>query len=131
MNVRRKVRLLLVGAVAVGTAACGSGLLLGPDADQGIEGLALRGPLCPVVSAENPCPDEPYQAWVQILDGGGNRVTRVRSATDGTFRVGLEPGRYTVVGESGSPFPRGGDEEVTVPPGAWVDVTLHFDTGIR
>lgn len=132
MNARRILAPLVVtGVAAVTAAACGSDLLLDPDADQGIEGVALLGPLCPVVSAENPCPDRPYQAWIEIRDAGGRRVTRVRSGTDGTFRVGLEPGRYRVAGESGNPFPRGGEEEAVVAARVWVSVTLHFDTGIR
>lgn len=113
------------------SAGCGSGLLLDPDAAQGIDGIVLLGPLCPVVNLEDPCPDAPHQAWIRILDGHGHDLTRVQSGKDGRFRVGLEPGRYRVVGEGGDPFPRGGEEEVTVSAGVWTSVTLHFDTGIR
>ena len=120
----------LVLAVVAATA-CGNDPLLGPDATQGIDGLALLGPTCPVVRVDDPCPDAPYQAWVRILDAGGRQVTRVRSGTDGRFRVGLEPGSYQVVGEGGSPFPRGGREDVVVKAGVWTELTLHFDTGIR
>ncbi|NNF26616.1 MAG: hypothetical protein HKN73_05320, partial [Gemmatimonadetes bacterium] len=34
--------------------ACGPDSLLGPDAPQGIDGLALIGPQCPVQSEEDP-----------------------------------------------------------------------------
>lgn len=124
---RTAVLLGLLGAAA----GCGSDLLLGPDAAQGIEGVALLGPLCPVVSVDNPCPDRPYPARIRILDAGGSAVTRLEAGDDGRFRVGLEPGRYRVVGEGGDPFPRGGEQEVTVQKGVWASVTLHFDTGIR
>jgi len=122
-------RTLLVCLVAA--AACGSDLLLGPEAAQGIDGLALMGPMCPVVRVDDPCPDAPHEAWIRVLSPGGAQVARVRSGTDGRFRVGLAPGSYRVVGESGNPLPRGSEEEVTVTKGVWVPLTLSFDTGIR
>lgn len=115
---------------AIVLSACGSSLL-GPEAAQGIEGVALRGPMCPVQTTQNPCPDQPYQAWVQVLDGGGALVTRVRTGADGTFRVGLEPGRYTLDPESGSPFPTASPLDVEVVAGTFSDVVISFDTGIR
>ena len=127
---RRPARMALL-ALCVAAAACRSDLLLDPDADQGIEGIALLGPLCPVVSVDDPCPDRPYQAWIRILDGGGGLVTRAQTGEDGRFRVGLKPGDYRVVGEGGTPFPRGGEEEVTVTARRWTSVTVAFDTGIR
>jgi len=126
----RRLRAALVLAVVVATA-CGDDLLLGPDAAQGIDGLALLGPTCPVVRVDDPCPDAPHQAWIRVLDAGGAQVTRVRSGADGRFRVGLAPGTYRVVGEGGHPFPRGGEEDAVVKVGVWTPLTLHFDTGIR
>jgi hypothetical protein len=122
-------RTLLVCLVAA--TACGSDLLLGPDAAQGIDGLALMGPMCPVVRVDDPCPDAPHEAWIRVLSSGGAQVARVRSGTDGRFRVGLAPGTYRVVGESGTPLPRGSEEEVTVTKSVWTPLTLLFDTGIR
>ena len=124
---RTAVFLGLLGAAA----GCASDLLLGPDAAQGIEGIALLGPLCPVVTVNDPCPDRPHRARIRVLDGGGSEVTHLDTGEAGRFRVGLEPGHYRVVGEGGDPFPRGGEEEVTVQGGVWASVTLHFDTGIR
>jgi hypothetical protein len=112
-------------------AACSPDLLLGPDAAQGIDGLVLLGPQCPVQQAGGSCPDLPHQAWLEVRSAGGERVTRISSGRDGRFRVGLASGSYRLVGESGDPFPRGGEEVVTVVTGEWVSVTIHFDTGIR
>ena len=128
---KRRALLRSILVLAATTTACGSDLLLGPDADQGIDGVALRGPLCPVVSQDDPCPDEPYSAWIRIGEEGGGQVTRVRSGTDGRFRVGLKPGRYVVEGESGDPFPRGERQAVEVEAGVWSEITVSFDTGIR
>ena len=127
----RLLRFAVITLLAALPSGCGSDLLLGPDADQGIDGVALRGPLCPVVSQDDPCPDEPYSAWIRIGEEGGGQVTRVRSGTDGRFRVGLKPGRYVVEGESGDPFPRGERQAVEVEVGVWSEITVSFDTGIR
>ena len=113
-------------------SACEDGsVLLGPEASQGIEGLALLGPLCPVVEEGNPCPDEPFRAWIRILEHDRDLVTRIRTGEDGRFRVGLEPGSYVVHPESGDPFPRASEQAVEVSEGHWTAVTVHYDTGIR
>jgi hypothetical protein len=125
----RTVLAALVALLALG--GCAGDLLLGPDAAQGIDGLVLLGPLCPVVSESDPCPDQPYAATITVLDEDGATVTTVRSGQDGRFRVGLEPGDYRLVPESGDPLPRAGEQEVSVPAGMWVEVTVGYDTGIR
>jgi hypothetical protein len=118
-------------AACLGVACAGSDALLGPDAAQGIAGLVLLGPLCPVVYPDNSCPDRPYAARIEVYDGG-RRVTTVESGDDGTFRVGLGPGAYRLHPLSpSSPLPRAQDQDVTVPVGVWVDVTVSYDTGIR
>ena len=119
-----------VAAIAL-LAACGSTDLLGPDAAQGIEGLVLIGPQCPVQSLEDPCPDLPYQAWIVVRGEGGDVVTRIRSDEDGRFRVGLRPGSYVLDPESGNPFPIAGPQEVEVVEGVYTEVVVSFDTGIR
>ncbi len=111
--------------------ACGTSDLLGPEAAQGIEGLVLVGPQCPVQSQDDPCPDLPYQAWIGIRRVRGGFVTRTRSDESGHFRVGLRPGAYVLEPESGGPFPFAPEEEVTVAPDVFTAVTIHFDTGIR
>jgi len=116
---------------AILLACGGSAALLGPDAPQGIEGLVLLGPLCPVVSEDDPCPDRAYQATIEVRDAGDRTVTRVRSGADGRFRVGLEPGSYLLHPEPGDPLPMAGDLEVVVQSGAWAEVTVSYDTGIR
>lgn len=113
------------------TACSGSDALLGVDAEQGIDGLVLRGPLCPVSSPDDPCPDQPYQAAIDVLDADGHRLTTVESGADGRFRVGLVPGRYTLHPHPGDPVPIASDQAVQVEAGVWVEVTVSYDTGIR
>ena len=132
----RRTHNLLLGALLpllplLALGGCGSDRLLGPDAAQGIEGIALQGPMCPVVSQDDPCPDQPYPATIVVQDADGGTVTTLRLGDDGRFRVGLEPGRYTLLPRSGDPLPHAGATDVDVPAGVWVDVTVVFDTGIR
>lgn len=121
-----------IAAVAlIATSGCGSDSLLGPDADQGIEGIALIGPQCPVQSEDMLCPDLPHPATIEVVLAGGGWVTRVRADSDGRFRVGLAPGAYRLLPLSGNPFPIASNVDVQVAADAWSSVTIHFDTGIR
>jgi hypothetical protein len=125
-NLRRLC--LVVGLV---TAGCGAGALLGPDAEQGIEGVVLLGPMCPVQTLDDPCPDAPYQAWIGVRTEAGSNLTRVRSGEDGTFRIGLRPGRYVLDPETDGRFPMSSEQPVEVPPGAYTAVVISYDSGIR
>jgi len=128
--IRRLARLAPLCA-ALALVACSSDKLLGPDAEQGVDGLVMRGPLCPVSSPDDPCPDQPYQATIDILDESQHSVTRVQSGADGKFRVGLEPGLYILVPEQGDPFPSAKESVVEVRAGVWASVTIQYDHGIR
>lgn len=129
------MRRIAAASIVLGLAAlvaCRSASrLLGPDAPQGVAGQVLLGPMCPVQQADDSCPDQPYQAWIDVLDQAGGTVTRVQSGTDGGFRVGLAPGSYVLHPESGNPLPRAADQDVEVVSGRYTTVTVSFDTGIR
>lgn len=101
-----------------------------PPPDSGVRGQVLIGPMCPVVREGTPCPDQPFQATVAVVDEAGVTLTAFRSGEDGRFRVALPPGRYTLV-----PQPDGirhaPEVRVEVPPGEFVEVTVTYDSGIR
>jgi hypothetical protein len=122
---------LLGIAILLTLAACGTSDLLGPDAAQGVEGMVLLGPQCPVQTPDNPCPDLPYQAWIKVRRSGAGIITRIQSGEDGHFRVGLRPGTYILDPESGDPFPFAVEQEVEVEAGVYAEVVINFDTGIR
>ena len=127
---RRKMNWIAIGLLCA-LPACGPSDLLGPQAAQGIDGLVLLGPMCPVQTQDDPCPDTPYEAWIDVRTAGGVLVTRVRSDEEGHFRVGLRPGTYMLDPESGSPFPTAGEQTVEVEEGVYTEVVVSFDTGIR
>jgi hypothetical protein len=127
----RLQRTLAVVFAVAWAAACDPDALLGPDAPQGIEGIALRGPVCPVVSDDSKCADQPHQAWIVIEDASGRRIVRLQTGEDGRFRVGLAAAAYRIVPESGDPFPVGSDQIVEVEPGEFTQIIVSFDTGIR
>ncbi len=128
-------------AVAVALVALGGCAKAGSNVggtsrptDSGVRGMVVLGPQCPLVMANSPCPDKPYQAEVQVLGAKGDVVATVTSGTDGTFEVALEPGHYLLQGVSPSsdvPFPAPKPVDVTVRPHAFAQATVVFDTGIR
>lgn len=105
-------------------------------ASAGVTGTVLLGPRCPVVvpGMEDECADTGYAVPVVARRArGGPVIGRVRSGTDGGFRLMLPPGDYrvTAVPETDRAMPSCAPQDVTVAPGAWVSVTLQCDTGIR
>ena len=123
---RRLPVLLLLAA----TVACGSGSA--GDSDSGIEGRVTIGPQCPVEQMGSPCPDAPYQALITVTQNG-DTVEQSHSRADGSFRIPLQPGPYSVVAGpiDGSSLPFGRQVEVVVKPGALTHVDLSVDSGIR
>ncbi len=100
---------------------------------SGVEGIAEADPQCPISAPGAVCPPEPVSRTVAVIDPGGREITRFTSGADGSFRVPLPPGTYTlheVVAKPGIP-PSLKPITVTVTPGHFVHVVLLFDTGIR
>jgi hypothetical protein len=117
-------------------AAAGSGAE-GPlnPSDSRIEGEILIGPMCPVVQPDQPCPDKPFEASIEIR-GQGNRGDHltVRSGKDGRFRVKLAPGKYKLTPISpnpGAPPHAQPPLSLTVGSGMYTHVTVRYDSGIR
>lgn len=126
------VRLLKHASLCVVTVlliACSSAATLSPN--TGIEGQVLIGPMCPVVQAGTPCPDQPYQAAIAVLDKNGRQVAQFQSDAQGRFLVSLAPGTYTVRPGSPDGFTRAGEQTVTVVSGQYTQVTITYDSGIR
>ena len=98
---------------------------------SGIEGQVLIGPMCPVVQAGTPCPDQPYQATITVRDQNGKQVIQFQTDAQGNFRVGLKPGTYTLAPESPDGFTHAAEQIVTVTSGQFTRVSVTYDSGIR
>ena len=119
--------LLLAAGVLI--ASCDSDTPVTPG--SGIEGLVTIGPMCAVLQEDTPCPDEPYQAQVIVLDGDGDEVATFESGADGTFRVNLGPGAYTLEPQSPGALPFASPLDVEVRAGAYTHIDIQYDSGIR
>jgi hypothetical protein len=103
------------------------------SSDSGIRGTVLLGPTCPVETLESPCPDRPLaDVEIRVLRGG-DVVATVRSDGEGRFAVALDPGRYELqaVVEEGGPGMSAKPVDVLVTNGAFTEVNVPVDSGIR
>jgi hypothetical protein len=120
--------ILLVGASVLG--ACQPGV---EGSNTGVKGQVLMGPMCPVVQADQDCPDQPLEADLEIEDVNGDPVARGRSDERGQFQIALEPGEYVlslVPPNPGGP-PTGAPIPFRVDDGQWTTLTVLVDSGIR
>ena len=103
----------------------------GPQNDSGISGPVLIGPTCPVERPGKLC-ERPYRATLSIRrETGSPLVTRVRSASDGRFRISLAPGRYLLLPHNDRPYPRSSPQVATVHSHRYTTVLIRYDSGIR
>jgi len=121
-------------ALVLGLSACANGATAGGPGDGtgGIQGKVLLGPMCPVQQVNSPCPDKSIEAVITVDSSTGDRVATERSDPDGTYRISLLPGSYTVTARRPSgEFGAGKPVTVRVPNGTFVHLNLLVDSGIR
>ncbi len=101
--------------------------------DSGVRGTATIGPTCPVerMPPDPACADKPYAGSFTIKTKSGTTVTTFSSAADGSFSVSLSPGTYEVNLSAGSVMPSMASQEFTVVAGAFTQLELSVDSGIR
>lgn len=124
---KRRVQLLsLAGFLFFWNIMC----LAGPP-DSGVVGQLTIGPLSPV-ERRGTINYRPYEGTVTVLDQEEKIVTQFRSSADGSFRISLKPGIYTLRPEAtGRPYPRAAKQTVKVANGQFTQVRITYDTGIR
>lgn len=116
-------------AASISLASCAEGTGSEPG---GVSGAVLAGPGCPVVELGSPCPDRPWQGVVRVSTPGGEVVDETSTGSDGRFGIALGPGSYVVVAVVGSQgLTSASPASVTIESGAWTEVSLSVDTGIR
>jgi hypothetical protein len=123
---RRHVALLFVAVILL------VGCHRSAPPGTGIRGVVNLGPTCPVESPVSPCPDRPFQGDVQATSTEGD-TTRVTTDEQGRFSLDLPAGSYVLVAvsPSGSGPPTPVPQTVQVQTGAYTQVTLEVDSGIR
>jgi len=101
--------------------------------DSGIKGTVTIGPTCPVerVPRDPNCADKPYQASLRIKNQGGKVVIESKTNEDGSFEFSLPPGQYTIESATTSVMPSLSPVSITIAPGAYSQINLQFDSGIR
>ncbi len=101
---------------------------------SGLQGMTVRSPICPG-PARLPlapgCADAPFPASLKVTTNDGTLVARFTTGKDGTFRINLAPGIYTVSSNQAIITGRLTPVPVTVMDQAFTTVELHFDSGIR
>jgi protocatechuate 3,4-dioxygenase beta subunit len=112
--------------------ACADAAIVGGSGSSGIQGKVLLGPMCPVQQVGSPCPDKPIKAEITVTDANGKTVATAHSDADGTYRISLPAGSYTVAAKRpDDSFGFGKPVTVDVSGGTFVQVNLLVDSGIR
>ena len=132
---RRQMIFGFSGALActflVSCGVPGTGAMLGAS---GLQGVTLRSPVCPGPARIPPdpqCADAPFPTSLKVSTNEGTLVALFTTAQDGTFRISLAPGTYTVSADQAVITGRLTPLPVTVTDQAFITVKLHFDSNIR
>jgi hypothetical protein len=125
-------RAIVVLCLALAGTACADEQPAGQPR-SGLTGRVVLFPTCPVNITESPCPRKGVQTTVAIESADGRRIEQVRTRSDGSFRVALEPGDYllSAVPPPMAPHlvPRPASAKVL--PGTFARVTVVLDTRLR
>ena len=113
--------------VALVAAACGTAN--GTTVRGGLYGKVTKGPIMPVCQEGVPC-DGPAAGLTLVFSRNGTAVARTTTRQDGSYRLALRPGSYTV-----RAVPRGlvppEPGVVTVAADRFRRIDFFVDTGIR
>jgi hypothetical protein len=93
---------------------------------SGLYGTVTRGPITPVCTAEQPCSAPAAGVLLRFTRLGVTTATRTKG--DGTYRLSLAPGTYTVAATAGR---RIEPNVVRIRSRHYSHVNLSIDTGIR
>ena len=112
----------LVAGIACGSAS-------GTRVQGGLYGKVTKGPLQPVCREGVPCTG-PAAGVTLVFRRNGTVAARTTTRKNGSYRVALKPGRYTVrVRPSAVHRPK--PYTVSVPRRAFRHIDFFVDTGIR
>ena len=118
------------GVLAACVLAAGSGTAAGGTRSAVLHGTVLLAPATPICMPRIPCM-RPAPGVVLAFSRGGLVRARVTTAVDGSYRVALVPGSYTVRVTRPSGIRRLTPSGVTLAGAQVKRVTFYLDTGIR
>jgi hypothetical protein len=106
------------------------------DKDSGIKGTVLLGPTCPVerIPPDPQCADKLYKTDLVLTASGQTQVIKeFKSDSNGKFTLNIQPGKYVISpATSTNLLPRCANSGIiTVREGAYTEITISCDTGIR
>ena len=122
-------RLVPLSFLLILLAACALSQV--PVIDSGVEGQVTIGPMCPVVRLDQPCPDQPYQVDLTILDQSGKYVAQIQTDISGLYRLVLPPEITSCIPKSPNGIPHAQDQALTVIEGQFTKLDIVYDSGIR
>ncbi|HAX81503.1 MAG TPA: hypothetical protein DCY40_02910 [Actinobacteria bacterium] len=131
LRARHPVGFVLAVVLLIGLGACGGE----PTPKVTVSGYLHAGPMCPVESIppDPACADRAVEgAVILVRNSAGVVIAEPRSEADGTFRVDLAAGTYTLL-----PQPVEGlmgtapEQEVVVGATPVTGLDFAYDTGIR
>lgn len=103
--------------------------------ESGVEGQVFISPMRPGPIRQGLPNKAPYETTLVIQTAGeGREVARLKTGSDGRFRVKLPPGEYEIMPAADRPgrfLPRASPQQVKVLPGQFAQVTIYFDSGMR
>ena len=120
--------ILVVGLVSCTERAPG---IPTPTPESGIVGVVKLWPGCPLMISGSPCPDRPWQGTVQAFSLQGELVGSAHTDKEGVFRLPLAPGVYDLKPFTFDDFPTAKLKRVSVEAGAFGNVSLRVDSGLR
>lgn len=149
LNAKRLIPSLVAVSIAVaGITACEAAHEAGGERtaetrmqekereQSGIEGVTVIKVSPPVSREGEPEPDaRPFQTDLAFLTEGERReVARIKTGSDGRFRVSLPPGEYIIKplpAPSRRGSPRASDHLVKVSSGQFIFVRVVFESGLQ
>ena len=123
------MRIVIVTLTVAGAlAACGGGVA--SSASGGLFGKVVISPATPVCRVGESC-TKPAAHLLLVFTRPGTRA-QTRTHADGTYRIALSPGRYSVRPSPQTGIGRGLEPRTALVPRArYARVNFSLDTGIR
>ncbi len=96
---------------------------------SGITGTVILTPICSITAPSLTCQPRPYNGTLKVYNAARDRVVRVATGEQGTFRVRLTPGMYVIEPDDPN-FPIGTGQTVSVVSSVMRQMELNFQGAV-